>query len=131
MKNIQESFDAGCCDENETAAAIGNVWQEEKYLLDPHTAVAWHVMEQKKPSAEGCPQVVLSTASPYKFPGPVLKALGIPAGADEFADAAKLNEVTGVSIPENLAKLQQKPILHKDRIARDQIIDYVMKKVQE
>lgn len=131
LKNIQESFDASCCDENETAAAIGNVWREEKYLLDPHTAVAWHVMEQKKPQADGRPQVVLSTASPYKFPGPVLKALGIPAGADEFADAAKLNEVTGVAIPENLAKLQQKPILHKDRIARDQIIDYVLSKVKE
>ncbi len=131
LKNIQESFFAGCCNEDETAAAIARVWKDEKYLLDPHTAVAWHVMEQGKANAGSVPQVVLSTASPYKFPGPVLKALAVEAGKDEFADAAKLNEVTGVAIPENLAKLQQKPILHKDRIARDQIIDYVMKKVQE
>ena len=88
-------------------------------------------MEQGKANAGNVPQVVLSTASPYKFPGPVLKALAVEAGKDEFADAARLNKVTGVAIPENLAKLQQKPILHKDRIARDQIIDYVMKKVQE
>ncbi|MBQ6951444.1 MAG: threonine synthase [Clostridia bacterium] len=128
LKNIQDSFDAGCCDENETMAAIKKVWAEEKYLLDPHTAVAWHVMEQKG-EKKNRPQVVLSTASPYKFPGPVLKALGVEAGKDEFADAAKLNEVTGVAIPENLAKLQQKSILHKDRIARDQIIAYVLEKV--
>ncbi len=131
LKAIQENFDAGCCDEQQTAAAIGKVWQENKYLLDPHTAVAWHVMEQKKEMAKGRPQVVLSTASPYKFPGPVLKALNVQGGEDEFADAAKLNEITGVAIPENLAKLQQKPILHKDQIARDQIIPYVLKKVTE
>ncbi len=130
LKNIQESFEAGCCNEAETMAAIGKVWQEEKYLLDPHTAVAWHVMAEGKAQAEGRPQVVLSTASPYKFPGPVLNALNIAGGEDEFADAEKLNEVTGVPVPKNLASLRQKPILHKDRIARDQIIPYVLEKLK-
>ncbi|MBQ4640349.1 MAG: threonine synthase [Clostridia bacterium] len=131
LKAIQENFSAGCCNEEETMAAIGKVWQEEKYLLDPHTAVAWHVMEQVKAQAEGRPQVVLSTASPYKFPAPVLKALGLTGGQDEFADAEKLNQVTGVPVPGNLSSLRQKPILHKDRIAREEIIPYILSKVAE
>ena len=131
LRAIQQDFDAGCCNEEETMAAIGRVWEQEKYLLDPHTAVAWHVMEQMKEKAGGRPQVVLSTASPYKFPGPVLKALGEAGGQDEFEDAARLNAVTNVAVPENLAKLQQKPVLHKDRIARDQIIAYVLEKISQ
>ncbi len=126
LKIIQDSFLCGCCNEEETKAAIGKVWQQHGYLMDPHTAVGWHVMEQVKHPAEIRPQVVLSTASPYKFPAPVLGALGEQGSADEFADAEKLNAITRVPIPENLSSLRQKPILHKDRIKREEIIPYIL-----
>ena len=50
--------------------------REREYLLDPHTAVAWVAMERfaKEFGAQGA-TVVLSTASPYKFPHTVLRAM--------------------------------------------------------
>ena len=49
-------------------------YQKDGYLCDTHTAVAFHVAAQKK--RDGVPMVVLSTASPFKFPRSVLEALG-------------------------------------------------------
>jgi len=67
---IQRSFAAGCADENDVSSTIEKVWKENSYLIDPHTAVAVKVAEEYRSDA---PMVVLSTASPYKFPA---KAFG-------------------------------------------------------
>ena len=57
-------------------------YEQNGYLCDTHTAVAFHVAEQQK--REGVPMVVLSTASPFKFPRSVLEALGDTAPAERF-----------------------------------------------
>lgn len=49
-------------------------------------AVAWTVADQFiHMHRDGVPVVVLSTASPYKFPTAVLSALGQRVADDEFA----------------------------------------------
>ena len=54
--------------------------------------------------------VVLSTASPFKFPRDVLAALGgeIPAG--DFAAMAALTAATGWQAPESLRMLDRMPV---------------------
>ena len=91
------------------------MWEQEKYLLDPHTAVAWKVAAAyEKESGDAAPMIVLSTASPFKFADSVLKALGdaAPAAGGSFALLDKLSVKTGWPVPAGLAGLDKKPIRH-------------------
>ena len=132
LKKLKAEFSCGCCDDAAAAETIGRLWAEENYLCDPHTAVAWNVAEQfGKTCSDGAPVVVLSTASPYKFPAAVLSALGQKAGEDEFAVMEELHARTGVPVPKNLAALREKPVRHKDVIGREDMLAYVLEKAGE
>ena len=126
LEKLHEHFGWGCCDDEGTKAAIGRVWQEHGYLMDTHTAVAWSVAEGYESDA---PVVVLSTASPYKFPAAVLSAIGGDADGDEFDVMDRLHAMTGVPIPKALAALRQKPVLHRDVISREEMQAYVLGKL--
>ena len=132
LKKLKAEFSCGCCDDAAAAETIGRLWAEENYLCDPHTAVAWNVAEQfGKTCSGGAPVVVLSTASPYKFPAAVLSALGQKAGEDEFAVMEELHARTGVPVPKNLAALREKSVRHKDVIGREDMLAYVLEKAGE
>ena len=131
MRRIRDTFAACCCDEAATGDVIGAVWREHRYLLDPHTAVAFHAAAAyKKSGAPRRPLVILATASPYKFPDPVLSALGQQAPGDAFERMAALEKMTGVPMPRHLAELRGKPVLHRDVIDRDAIVPYVITKLR-
>ena len=127
LEQLRAVFGCGCCDDAGAAEVIGRVWREHKYLCDPHTAVAWAVAE--KHTREGVPMVVLSTASPYKFPAAVLHALGEASGDDEFSMMEQLHALTGMDIPKNLRGLEGRPVLHTDVIDKDAMLDYVLSDV--
>ena len=132
LAKLQQDFSCGCCDDQGAADVIGRLWREQHYLCDPHTAVAWSVAEQLEDTLRdtGAPTVVLSTASPYKFPAAVLAALGEDDGeTDEFAMMSRLSRLSGVPIPGNLSGLEGRPVLHKDVIDKDAMLDYVLAEV--
>lgn len=132
LRQLQSEFWAGCCDDTGTAQAIRDVWQQHHYLCDTHTAVAWNVAQQyKKAMQPKNPVVILSTASPYKFPVAVLGAIGGDTQGDEFDIMDRLHAMTGVPIPANLASLRDKAALHQDVIDKDAILSYVLQKVSE
>ena len=92
--------------------------------------MAWNVAQQYRAAVSPShPLVVLSTASPYKFPVAVLTALGQTPPEDEFDAMERLRELTGVEIPKNLAGLRSKQAIHTDVIDRDDILPYVLDKV--
>lgn len=128
LSKLHEEFAFGCCDDAETMRTIGRVWQQEHYLMDTHTAVAWHVAEEYTSDA---PVVVLSTASPYKFPAAVLSAIGGDTSGTEFDVMFRLHELTGVPVPPALARLQKLPVLHRDVIDREEMREYVLKRVKQ
>ena len=129
LEKLHELFWAGCCDDEAAKAAIGKVWKEEHYLCDTHTAVAWDVAQQyKKENPAHNAVVVLSTASPYKFPAAVLEGIGEQAKGDEFDVMEQLHDVTGVPVPKNLAALRERAVRHRDVIERDEMLDYVLGK---
>ena len=127
LEQLRAVFGCGCCDDAGAAEVIGRVWREHRYLCDPHTAVAWAVAE--KHTREGVPMVVLSTASPYKFPAAVLHALGEASCDDEFTMMEQLHALTGMDIPKNLRGLEGRPVLHTDVIDKDAMLDYVLSDV--
>ncbi|HHX73647.1 MAG TPA: threonine synthase [Firmicutes bacterium] len=108
------AFAAGYATEEETAAAIRGLFAASGYLVDPHTAVAVSVLEKyRKESGDGLPAVVISTASPYKFPQAVLTAINKQfAGKDDFALFGELEKITGIPVPPAAAGLERRPVLH-------------------
>ena len=131
LEKLRQDFSCGCCDDKGAADVIGRLWSQQHYLCDPHTAVAWSVAEQLDDELRGtgAPTVVLSTASPYKFPGAVLSALGQPGSDNEFHMMNELARISGVPIPGNLSGLEGRPVLHKDVIDKDAMLDYVLSEV--
>ena len=104
---IQKNFSCGWSSEAEVAGEIRARYEKDNYLCDTHTAVAFHVAAQKK--RDGVPMVVLSTASPFKFPRSVLAALGQAAPENDFEAMQQLEAATAHAAPASLAALRQKP----------------------
>ena len=124
---IGEQFRAGFCDDARAAETIGRVFRQTRYLCDPHTACGWAVAEDYVNSTgDHTPMVVLSTASPYKFPAAVLSAIGGETLGSEFDQMERLQALTGVKIPANLAGLQGKPERHTGVIPKEKMLDYVL-----
>ncbi len=127
LEKIQSEFWAGCCDDAGAAAAIGKVWENHSYLCDTHTAAGWAAAEDYvNQTGDSRPMVVLSTASPYKFPAAVLSAIGGDQSGDEFDQMERLSAITGVAIPSNLASLRQKEEKHLSVIDKDKMLDFVL-----
>ncbi len=127
LDKLQAEFWAGWCDDEQGGKTIATVWEQHRYLCDTHTAVAWAVAEDYvNQTADKRPMVVLSTASPYKFPAAVLGALAQTAQGDEFKQMEQLAEYTQVPIPKNLANLWQKPVLHKQVIEKEEMPKFVL-----
>ncbi len=128
LERIQREFWAACCDDARAQEIIGRVYREQGYLCDPHTAAGWAAAEDYvNQTGDDRPMVVLSTASPYKFPAAVLAAIGGDGSGDEFDQMERLRELTGGPIPGNLAALRGKPEKHTGGIGKEQMLDFVLK----
>ena len=77
----------------------------------------------------GKAMVVLSTASPYKFPRTVLEALGRTPGPDDFAVMEELHAATRVPVPKNLAALREKPVRFTEVLEREALYDVVREEI--
>ena len=110
LQRIHDDFSAGFCSDDETRAEIAEMFAQG-YLMDPHTAVAWHVLkEYRSKSGDETPAVVVSTASPYKFCDSVLAALGEQTDAPGTELLGRLEDRTGTKAPKPLAALAGKPV---------------------
>ena len=126
LEKIGEEFWAGCCDDEGARQTIGKVFRQQNYLCDTHTATGWAVAEEYvQATGDTRPMVVLSTASPYKFPAAVLSALENNSEPDEFKQMERLCAISGVEIPKNLQGLQEKKELHTGVIAKDKMLNLV------
>lgn len=110
-KKIQSVFVGGFSSEEETETTIGKMMDEHKYLIDTHTAVAFHVLEQyRKETGDQTKTVVASTASPFKFCDAVLDALNVTDKATGTALLDQLADVSGMPAPQPLATLKDKQV---------------------
>ena len=116
---ILEEFFGAWVDELETKETIGRVFNDNEYLMDPHTAVAWRACEKYRlVSSDDTYCIVLSTASPYKFSDVVLEAAGSEEDAklEPFDGLRKLHALSGLPIPEPMLAMEKMPILHQEVI---------------
>ncbi len=129
LEILEKEFYADFCDEEECVDTINNFFEDCGYVLDPHTAVAVNVLEKYNTYYEEEKTVVLSTASPYKFPQSVLKAITGKTVTDAFVASSKLLEQTGMPIPEQITQLKTKEkrfngIIEKDGV-KTAVIDFI------
>ena len=116
-------FWGDCADNKDTLAEIRKRWEQDRYLLDPHTAVGSHVLrEYRKQSGDDTPTVLVATASPYKFAADVLNGLtGDNAGGDPFKASEELEKITGVPMPEQVKSLRDLPVRHTAECFKDKM----------
>lgn len=117
LGRIRQDFACASADDGAAAQTLGDVWRRTGYLMDPHTAVAYRAACRNMRGEAPC--VVLSTASPYKFPSAVLAALGQAVPTDEFEAMHALASLTGLAAPQSLAALRDKPVRFESVIEKD------------
>ena len=113
MSKLQD-FIADWASEEEISKEINETFENENYVLDPHTAVANYVYHQIQPKEK---TVVVSTASPYKFPKVVLEGLqksgtDLSEKIDDFAAVKSLEKLSGIPLPKAVLGLEKAEILH-------------------
>ena len=110
-EKIQAIFTGGFSSEADTEKTIAEMEEKHSYLIDTHTAVAFHVLDQyRKKTGDMTKTVVASTASPFKFCDAVLDALNVSDKASGTALLDQLEQVTGVKAPQPLATLKDKKV---------------------
>ena len=116
LAKIKETFWADWTSDDDTEKLIAKVYKEKHYVPDTHTAVAWQVAKNYvAATGDEHKMVVVSTASPYKFNGSVLEALGVNTkDVDEFKLLDKLHELNENPIPQGLDSLRNKAFIHND-----------------
>lgn len=121
-------FEAGYADMTDTNRTIGSMYEQNGYLMDTHTAVAYKVYQDyKKETGDETVTVIASTASAYKFADSVAESLGLPVAEDGFANLRALHEKTGVWVPKGLEGLEDKPVRHTGVLEKDEMKDAVLK----
>lgn len=127
QSKLSGEFFGGYCDDEQTKKVIGAVWEKHGYLIDPHTAVAFDVLEQyRKASGDDTVSVVVSTASPFKFCASVLDALGVGEHRQGTDILDQLTQQTGVETPAPLASLKNKRRRFDTVSEKDRMVDQVL-----
>ncbi len=127
IQRFQNYFWAGWADDAKTKATIREVFEAEHYVLDTHTAVAWTVAhEYQRRTHDERPMVVVSTASPYKFSGSVLEALGEDASGSPFELLDRLEKKSGTTAPKGLASMKDARAIHEGSCEKEKMRDAVL-----
>ncbi len=114
IRQGMERFYGGYTDIDATLRVMGDMYRQNGYLIDTHTAVAYDVYEQyKNDTGDQTPTLIAATASAYKFADSAAEAIGIGKGNDGFDSIKKLAAETGVPVPKALKDLDKKEIRHE------------------
>lgn len=115
MKKNLNDFCAGYASEAETVSGIKELYDNYKEAIDTHTSVAYSVYEKyKKAANDSAKAIILSTASPFKFPNAVMGAIDKKYnGVNEFELIKELSKITGYTIPNGIKDIDKRPVVHK------------------
>ncbi len=115
MKKKLKNFYGGFAPQKESRRCIKEVFEESKYLIDPHTAVAYAVYKKYiKETGDKTRTVIVATASPFKFTKSVMES--IDSRYKKFNDFELIDEMANISqipIPPGIKDIEKKPIRHK------------------
>jgi threonine synthase len=129
---IAKTFDGGFANEDEVVETIYNLFCEVGYTMDTHTGCAMKVALDwfEKNKKDETKMVVVSTASPYKFPQDVLYAVTGNDVRDSFKGIKRLHAATAMAVPKSLVNLRDKEIRFSTVVTADKMFDEVLKFVK-
>ncbi len=127
MKDGLKEFYGGYIDDKETFETIKELYEDCKYLIDTHTAVAYAVYKKyKKDTGDNAKTIIVSTASPYKFTRSVMKAIDKDFDrCDDFDLIKEMSKMTGLGIPRGIENLENKDILHNRKCRKDEMKEVI------
>jgi threonine synthase len=110
-----KDFYGGFAPQEESRQCIKEVFEKSKYLIDPHTAVAYAVYKKYiKETGDKTKTVIVSTASPFKFTKSVMESIDSRYKKfDDFELIKKMSDLTQVPIPSGIRHIGKRPIRHK------------------
>ena len=129
LEEVQKLLWADFCGEDETVETIYEFFEEYQYPMDTHTACAMYAASNymAQHEKENAPMVVVSTASPYKFPQDVMYAITGNDIKDSFKAIKHLNIATAMKVPASLSKLRDKPVRFTVVADKDKLFAEVLK----
>ena len=125
---ISENFFGYFANEEETAKTIKKYFNENKYLADTHTSVAFACAEKyMSDNNDGKKMIVASTASPYKFAADVYRSISDKKASDGTGALDDLSALTNTEITLPLRDLDKKEIRFTKIIDASEMLDEVYK----
>lgn len=127
MHNRLKDFKGYYTNEAETLSMIKTCFNKYNYLLDPHTSVAYHCYQQYLcETQDDTKTLILSTASPYKFPNTMAQALDLEVRDDVFDLLEDISAYTATDIPENINNLSKKSKVHNEVLELNQMKNIIL-----
>lgn len=123
MKENLKDFKAYYYNDEETLLGIKDVFEKYNYLIDTHTSIAVLAANEYNGREK---TVVASTASPFKFPKDVSRAIGLEVYEDDFKTLKNLSKNTNIEIPEILKNLENREITEKTVVNKDEIRESIL-----
>jgi len=115
IKNKLKDFYGGFAFQEESRRCIKEVFEESKYLIDPHTAVAYAVYKKYiKETGDNTKTIIVATASPFKFTKSVMESIDSQYKKfNDFELIDKMADLSQMPIPPGIRDIEKKPIRHK------------------
>ena len=110
FQRLQENFIAAWATEAETNHIIDEFYRKEGYLLDTHTAVAVKAAQTYRDNE--VPMLIAATASPFKFPHAVARAIGLSVDGNGIKVNEAIANKIGVELPLEIQELAKVAVLH-------------------
>ncbi len=126
FENLKGIFEAGWISDEDGSRLIKEVYKEYGYLMDTHTAVAYGVNQKRKENNGKVHSVILSTASPYKFPKAVLSSIdGRFEDVDEMDLLGKMSEYVKGELPLAVKGMRDRKVRHNHICGKDEMKEAV------
>ncbi|MCD8020085.1 MAG: threonine synthase [Clostridiales bacterium] len=129
MRVQMKDFYGNYASEEETFAAIKEMYRKNGYVIDPHTAVASSVYRKYvEETGDNTKTVIVSTASPYKFTRSVMNAINSSYDIKtDFELIDELCHLSGVRMPQAIEDIRTAPVLHNTVCEPDDMCKEVKK----
>ena len=125
LAKLQEFFDADWCNGEEGKKYIKETFENDKYLMDPHTATCMKSFQTR--SNPEIKSIIYSTAEWTKFSPVIANALTGEVDTKDIEALESISKVANLEIPAMIKELFSKEIAQKTVIEKEEIEEEILK----
>jgi len=125
LEKLQQSFDADFCNGDEGKAYIKDIFHNDSYLMDPHTATCMKSFETC--TNQNIKSIVYSTAEWTKFSPVIANALTGEVDAQDIVALESISKEAKLEIPSMVKGLFSKKVVQDTIINKEDIEKEILK----